>query len=102
MPTVLLGNESVTEPYKPDPGTDETKIRVRKDLGRRVTAMSLNEVDGQDQPSRAMNLTMVTRLWAMHSDQSPAWVEGDDELLCALVADHYGCELGRPKNWKEG
>jgi hypothetical protein len=27
VPTVLLGNESVTEPYKPDEGTDETLIR---------------------------------------------------------------------------
>jgi hypothetical protein len=63
VPTVLLGNESVTEPYKPDEGTDETKIRQRKDLGRRVTSMNLNEVDGDDNPSRAMNLTMVTRLW---------------------------------------
>jgi hypothetical protein len=64
VPTVLLGNESVTEPYKPDPGTDETKIRQRKDLGRRVTTMNLNEVDGEDNPSRAMNLTMAIRLWA--------------------------------------
>jgi hypothetical protein len=64
VPIVLLGNESVTEPYKPDEGTDETKIRQRKDLGRRVTTMSLNEVDGDDNPSRAMNLTMATRLWA--------------------------------------
>jgi hypothetical protein len=102
VPTVLLGNESVTEPYKPDEGTDETKIRQRKDLGRRVTTMNLNEVDGDDNPSRAMNLTMVTRLWALHSDKPPAWVAGDDDLLNALIADHYGCELGRPKNWKEG
>jgi hypothetical protein len=102
VPTVLLGNESVTEPYKPDEGTDETKIRQRKDLGRRVTAMNLNEVDGQDEPSRGMNLTMLTRLWAMHSDKSPSWVESDDELLAALIADHYGCKNGRPKNWKEG
>ena len=102
MPTVLLGNESVLEPYKPDQGTDETKVRVREDLGRRVTTMSLNEVDGDDNPSRAMNLAMVIRLWGLHSNEPPAWVDGDDDLLTALIADHYGCETGRPKNWKEG
>lgn len=102
MPTVLLGNESVTEPYKPDEGTDETLIRPRADLGRRVTAMNLNEVDGVDNPSRGMNLTLAIRFWAQHSDQPPAWVESDDDLLAALIADHYGCELGRPENWKEG
>jgi hypothetical protein len=48
VPTVLLGNQSVTEPYKPDEGTDETLIRSRADLGRRVTSMNLNEVDGDD------------------------------------------------------
>jgi hypothetical protein len=53
VPTVLLGNESVTEPYKPDEGTDATEIKARPDLGRRVTAMNLNEVDGSDEPSRS-------------------------------------------------
>jgi hypothetical protein len=102
VPTVLLGNQSVTEPYKPDEGTDETLIRSRADLGRRVTAMNLNEVDGDDNPSRGMNLTMAARLWAMHSDEAPAWVESDDELLSALIADHYGCDIGRPDDWQEG
>lgn len=102
MPTVMLGNESVLEPYKPDPGTDVTKTRARNDLGRRTTTMSLNEVDGADNPSRAMNLAMLTRLWPLHSDQPPAWVDGDDPLLVSLIADHFGCEQGRPKSWKEG
>lgn len=102
MPTIALGNESVIEHYKPDEGTDETKVKARKDLGNRVTTMSLNETDITDKPSRAMNLQMVTRLWEMHSDKPPAWVDGDDELLTQLVADHYGAPVGRPKSWKEG
>ena len=102
MPNVQLGNESVLEPYKPDPGTDVTKTRVRKDLGKQVTTMSLNETDGADNPSRAMNLQMAARLWALHSDKPPAWVESDDNLLAELVADHFDCPVGRPKAWKEG
>lgn len=106
MATVYLGNTSVIETVKKDPALDASpdniKTIVRDDLGRRVTTMALNEVDGEDRPSRGMNLTMCVRLWDMHSDKPPAWVEGDDELLTALVADHFGCPVGRPKTWKEG
>lgn len=102
MPTLNLGNASVVESYKPDPGTNETKLKRRKDLGRQVTTMQLNEVDGDDRPSRSMNLTLVKRFWSEHSDQPPAWVDGDDDLLNALVADEFGCDIGRPKNWKVG
>ena len=102
MPTVQLGNESVIESYKPDPGTNATKLKSRKDLGQQVTTMHLNEVDGEDRPSRAMNLTMVQRFWSEHSDKPPMWVDGDDDLLNALVADELGCDIGRPKSWKVG
>lgn len=101
MPTVRLGNESVVEHVKPDEGTNESVARARKDLGQRVTTMSVNEVDGEDRESRAMNLSMVVRLWDMHSDKPPAWVESDDELLEQLVAGQFGCPQGRPKSWKE-
>jgi hypothetical protein len=68
MPTLNLGNASVVESYKPDPGTNETKLKRRKDLGQQVTTMQLNEVDGDDRPSRSMNLTLVKRFWSQHSD----------------------------------
>jgi hypothetical protein len=102
VPTVTLGNESVLESYKPDQGTNATKLKARTDLGQQVTTMQLNEVDGDDRPSRSMNLTLVLRFWAEHSDKPPAWVDGDDDLLNALVADELGCKIGRPKSWKVG
>jgi hypothetical protein len=97
-----LGNESVIEGYKPDEGSNEVLYRSRKDLGKRTTTMSLNETDIDDNPSRAMNLTQAIRFWAQWSDKPPAWVEGDDDLLVALVAEHFGCPVGRPKSWSEG
>jgi hypothetical protein len=102
MPQLRFGNESVIEGYKPDEGTNEVLLRERKDLGRRTTTMSLNETDIDDNPSRAMNLVQAIRFWAQSSDKPPAWVEGDDDLLVDLVADHFGCPVGRPKSWKEG
>jgi hypothetical protein len=102
MPLIRLGNDSVIEGYKPDEGTDVVLFKARKDLGRQVTTMSLNETDVDDKPSRAMNLAMAVRVWNEHSDKSPAWVEGDDDLMVALIADHFGCRVGKPKNWKAG
>jgi hypothetical protein len=102
MPQLRFGNESVIEGYKPDEGTNEVLYRARDDLGKRVQTMSLNETDIDDNPSRAMNLALAVRFWAQASDKPPAWVEGDDELLVALVADQFGCPVGRPKAWKEG
>lgn len=106
MATIVLGNESVIEEVKKDEALDASPENVdhvpRKDLGRRETTMDLNETDGDDNPSRAMNFTLATRFWGRHSDKPPAWVDGTDELLVALLADHYGCPIGRPKNWTKG
>jgi hypothetical protein len=102
MPQLRFGNTSVIEGYKPDQGTNEVLYRSREDLGSQTTTMSLNEVDVDDNPSRAMNLALAVRFWGQESDNPPAWVEGDDELLVSLVADHFGCPVGRPKSWKEG
>ena len=106
MATIVLGNDSVIEEVKKDQALDASPDNVeyvkRKDLGRRETTMDLNEVDGDDNPSRAMNLTLAVRFWPRHSDKPPAWVDGTDELLVALVADHFGCPVGRPKSWKVG
>jgi hypothetical protein len=102
MPLIQLGNDSVVEGYKPDEGTDVVLLRARKDLGRQITTMMLNETDIDDRPSRAMNLSLAVRVWSEHSDKPPAWVESDDELMAALIADHFGCRVGRPRNWKAG
>jgi hypothetical protein len=102
MAQLRFGNESVIEGYKPDEGVNEVLYKSREDLGKRTTTMSLNEVDIDDNPSRSMNLALAIRFWGQESDKPPLWVEGDDELLVALVADHFGCPIGQPKSWKEG
>jgi len=106
MATIVLGNDSVIEEVKIDPALDASPDNVhyvaRKDLGRREVTMDLNEVNGDDRPSRAMNFTLAVRFWGRHSDKPPAWVDGTDRLLVELLADHYGCPIGRPKTWTKG
>jgi hypothetical protein len=106
MPNIRLGNESVIEETKKDPdaesSADNVYYKARKALGNRVTTMFLAETDIANRPNRAMNMQLATREWERHSDKPPAWVDGDDDLLVQLLADHYGCPIGQPKNWKEG
>lgn len=104
--TIEMGNTSVIEEVKIDPDLDSAPDNVkyvpRPELGNRVTSMQLNEVDIDGRPSREMCSNMAKLFWAKHSDKPPAWIEGNDELLVALLADHYGCPVGRPKSWKVG
>lgn len=112
MARITLGNVSVLTAYKPDESVNITLVEKNKYAGNRITTMQLNETepvrhsDGvlgpEDRPSRAMNYSLCLRIWPEHSDKPPAWVDGDDPHLVALLADHFGCAEGRPENWKEG
>lgn len=104
MPTVKLGNEAVLEPYKPDPGSNETKVKQRKDLGNQITTFSLPGLSVGDPTGWTFEkwLGAVTSMWEMHSDKAPAWVESDDETLQKVISAQYSCREGRPKSWKVG
>jgi hypothetical protein len=97
MPTIQLGNTAVLEPFKPDEGTNETEYRKRADLGQRVTTISIPAGWDLEETLRTVRL-----LWGNVSQEAPAWVEADDELVQRAVGDALGCDEGRPKNWKEG
>lgn len=106
MAIVYLGNKSVITQVKKDDSLDASPDNLKtvrhEALGQRVTTMNLNETDIADRPNRAMNLALAVRLWDTQSDKPPSWVESDDELLATLIADHFGCPVGRPKSWREG
>lgn len=40
-------------------------------------------------------------VWAAQSWAPPAWVESTNEGLALVLADHYGCPIGRPQGWGE-
>lgn len=46
-----------------------------------------------------LHLLEVEDLWRSHGSDNPDWVESDDAELAQLVADHYGCPVGRPEGW---
>ena len=53
--------------------------------------------DGTKAPEAARIITDHNGGWANHSTaDAPTWVESDDPLLQALLADHYGIPAGRP------
>lgn len=93
MALVQFGNEAVLEPYKPNPETNETKTRKVK--GSKITTMSLVTQD----VGEAINTAKA--LWQNDSEKAPAWVESDDEVLQAALAQTFDCREGRPQSWKE-
>lgn len=112
MSVVHLGNVSVVVPqgeaqavtHSADevPPVPENKVH-RPDLSQQVTTISLGE---------GGTVADVAAAWQAHSAAAPAWVESDDDVLEAQVAEHFGCERGCPDNglpdvhnhdtWKEG
>lgn len=101
MPYVVLGNVSVIEHWKPDPGSTATRVRSRKDLGHQETTFSL-PAQSRDGFDFAGWIRTVESMWAMHSDESPAWIESDDATLRLVLANALGCPEGRPRDWRRG
>lgn len=113
MPIVRLGNASVIEAVKKDEGVDASEenlnYRARKELGNQVTTFTIPPISYLEDGTVDLTgwtlvkqLDFVTRVWPMHSDKNPVWVECDDPLLQAHFASQYGCREGQPKNWSVG
>jgi len=102
--TITLGNTSVVASSQ-DEETGEVIREKRGDLGNQITTFEFpDNIDGQTE----IQLAHVVDAWPYHSDaDGPEWVESEDELLAQLIArrfttDSHKCQVGRPKNWKEG
>jgi hypothetical protein len=114
MPTVLLGNEAVVTPTKKDPDLDaspeNTVLVPRKELGKQITSCSIPDTHAVLDPAGPTvimwpldeQLKVVRHFVEQNFGDKPTWVEADDALLQAMVAQTYGCREGRPKNWKLG
>ena len=111
MPTVLLGNTAVTVPvteaqavtHSGDEAPPAPNAVQAPELGQQITTIAL--------PAES-TIADVVACCTAHSSADPAWVESDDDVLAAQVAEHYGCPIGCPDNgdpdthnhdtWKEG
>jgi hypothetical protein len=100
---VLLGNPAAKDAASGDPLD-----------GDRVTTVHIP--DTYTLLEAVATVTAPDGVWARHTQhQTPddagegaapaavpaAWVESDHGGLAALLADHFGCKVGRPKGWKE-
>jgi hypothetical protein len=97
---VLLGNSAPKEAYRDPDGA----LRHRPVEGARVTTIHIPD---SYTPIEAFSaVTAQDGAWNHHTqgddpaDVTPDWLECDDELVCSLLASHFGCPVGRPKNWK--
>jgi hypothetical protein len=79
---VVTGDDGQTERNALPGGHSVTEIHVPNDT-------SLSEA--------FVTITSAQGVWAYHSEQSPAWVEADDESLQTLLASHFGCPAGAPE-----
>jgi hypothetical protein len=97
---VLLGNPAPKEAWR-----DQDGVLQHRDLdGARVTTISIPDTYTPIEAFAAV--TAQDGAWNHHSqgndpgDTTPDWLECDDELVGGLLAAHFGCPVGRPKNWK--
>lgn len=97
---VQLGNPAAKEAYREPDGT----LRHRDLDGARVTSIFIPDTYTPIEAFSAV--TAQDGVWNHHTqgddpgDVKPDWIECDDELVGGLLAAHYDCPVGRPKNWK--
>lgn len=73
-------------------------VRYRPIEGRQITTVAVP--DGTPL-LEALNTIVAAGdgVWDHHSDAPPAWIESDNKVLEAALAEHYACEIGMPKDW---
>lgn len=102
---VELGNGAAKQAKRTasgEPERDEDGFVVHEPIaggGARVTRVEIPE--GTPLAEAFVSITQPVRgVWANHSDEAPEWVESDSDGLAALLAEHFGCKVGRPRGWK--
>lgn len=90
---LFLGNSSALEP-QPGTSTDgEVPTEPVKIDGDQVTTIEVPATTPLDAA-----LTEVKNVWALHSSaKAPDWVDGNNDLLVAAVANTFGCDIGVPQ-----
>lgn len=68
---------------------------------RRLNFQAVTEVNFPDDITLGEAFNTITApggVWEYHSDAPPAWVESDSEGLAMLLSEHWGCDIGAPRN----
>ena len=91
-----LGNTKAKSARRND-GDDSVTFEPLK--GKRVTVVEFPEDVSLSEAFASV--TAANGIWANHSDKPPAWVASDSPGLQALLAEHFGCEEGAPKDLED-
>lgn len=87
---IELGNSSALEPQV-GTYTDEERPEPVRIEGAQVTVVEVPDSTALDAA-----LTEIKQVWGLHSGASkPDWVEGNNDLLVAAIANVFGCPVGR-------
>lgn len=92
--TVWLGNVAAKEAYRDEEG--QMRTRILRD--NRVTTAGIR---ARDLGTALADVIAPNGLWANQSAEPPAWVASDHKGLESLLAEHYGCPAGIPRDVEE-
>jgi hypothetical protein len=81
---VLMGNVAARDSGKPLGGARITQVGIP---------------DGTTFSEGLRDITHEDGVWVRHSSKPPAWVVADNKLFAEVLAEHYGCPVGRPEDW---
>jgi hypothetical protein len=96
MATVQLGNDQAHQ-WVVDKN-DPNKGEFEPIDGQQVT--TVNIPPNKSLAEGFVTITDPNGVWRAHSSADcPSWVESDEPLLAQLLANHYGCSIGRPADW---
>lgn len=94
MAIIVLGNTAPIEATKVDDTTDVVRVS-RSDLGNTETVFDVPDNVGVGEA-----LSTISSVFASHhSDEKPAWVESDDDVIASAIARQFDCPVGRPDEW---
>jgi hypothetical protein len=94
---VQLGNEAAQHAV----GRDDNDQPIHEDLdGKRITTVQIPDDYTLAEAFQCITAPDGVAHHHFQAGTSPTWVESDSDGLAALLAEHFGCKVGRPKGWK--
>jgi hypothetical protein len=90
---IYLGNTAAKEAYRDSP---DGPLKYRKVPGNQVTQCAAPH--GKSLTQVFTEITHPSGMWAQQSFALPAWVVSDSPAMELMIAEHFGCPIGVPKD----
>jgi hypothetical protein len=92
---LLLGNSDAIEPQVGTAVTSPEGEDTNAPEPKKISGDQILTIDMPDGRPLDEALTEIKVIWGLHSTGKPQWVEGNNDLLVAAVANTFGCPVGR-------